>query len=226
VFLEKSINLCQFILTKFRAMTKSIEFLTFATRSMVAAMCLLGMLFVAGCDSDGDEGDPEPELYDLTGVYTFNEAILRTTLAIPGVPISFPAGTPITDQMASGLLAEAPCDDAANGAVELKAGGKLFFACVGESNELDAGTWAVNEDRTELTLNLAVSTGNLALILTELTIDENEDIIGGKIADFPITKTLIAGFLIGIPGADGILAGIPDNFTILVNVDIKFEKVS
>lgn len=206
-------------------MTKSIELLKKAFLTLFASAFVVGLLFVVGCESDGDD-DPEPELYDLSGVYTFKEAILRTTLTIPGIPIPIPAGTDITDEMAGGLLAEAPCKDPENGAVELKSSKKLFFACIGEDNELDAGTWEVNDEYTELTLNLSVSTGNLALKLTDLEIDEDNDIIGGRISGFPITKDLIAGFLAGIPGADAILAGIDDNFTVLVDVDIKFQKVT
>ena len=131
----------------------------------------------------------------------------------------------ITDELSNGLLAEAPCDDPANGAVELKLNFKLFFACVGEDNELDAGTWSIDDARTELTLNLSVASGNLALKVEELVIDEINNLLAGTISNFPITKNLLAGFLADIPGGDAILAGIDDSFTALVDIDIEFEKI-
>lgn len=206
-------------------MTKRIEVLKKTIWTVVTGSMMVALLFTVGCD-DGGGDDPEPELYDLSGVYIFEEAILQTTINIPGLPIPIPAGTDITDEMAGGLLAEAPCKDPENGAVELKSDKKLFFTCRNEDNELSAGTWNVDDDYTELTLNLSISTGNLAMKIEDLEINETTNIIGGSIKNFPITKDLIAGFLVGIPGADGILAGIDDDFTVLVTVDIKFMKVS
>lgn len=206
-------------------MTKGRELLKRTFLKLIAGTFVLGLTFIMSCDSGSDD-PPTPEPYDLSGVYTFKKATLQTTLNIPGIPIPIPAGRDITDEMAGGLLAEAPCKDPDNGAVELKSNNKLFFACIGEDNELDAGTWSVDGDYTELTLNLSISTGNLALIIGDLTIDEDNDVISGKITNFPITKPLIAGFLSGIPGADAILAGIDDNITILVDVDIEFQKVT
>jgi len=212
-------------------MTKSIEFLTKAASSAVAVMFLLGLLFVAGCDSDSE--DPGPELYEIPGVYTFDEAILQTDITmpfelIPGVPIVIPAGTDITEEMADGLLAEAPCDNPENGAVELKENKQLFFVCIGEDNEDQAGTWDINSDTTELTLVLSVEIGTLNLKIEDLEIDETNDIIGGTIGNFPITKALLAGFMAGFglseEQIEGILAGVPDNWTVLVDVDIKFKK--
>lgn len=202
-------------------MTKIIIDLKRVFITLISSSLVLGMFFLFSCGED----DPEPELYDLSGVYTFKKAILQTTLEIPGLAFPIPAGTDITDEMSDGLLAEAPCKDPENGAVELKPNFKLFFACKGEDNELDAGTWSTDEAQTQLSLNLSVSTGNLLMKVEELTIDEVNDVIGGKIKGFPITKSLLAGFLAGVPGADQILAGIDDNFTIQVDVDIEFQKV-
>ena len=205
-------------------MTKYNKLIAWINKILFAGILLFGITIFNSCDNGGDK-DPEPELYDLSGVYIFNEAILQTSLEIPGLPISIPAGTDITDEMSNGLLAEAPCNDQANGAIELKSNFKLFFTCIGENNELDAGTWSIDDARTELTLNLSVSSGNLALKVEELVIDETNDLIAGKIRNFPITKTLLAGFLADVPGGDVILAGIDDSFTILVDVDIEFKKI-
>jgi hypothetical protein len=204
-------------------MTKSFKFINSAIGVLLGSALLFGLMFLSACDNDSD---PEPEEYEISGTYTFKEAILQTALTIPGVGITLPVGTPITNQMKDGLLAEAPCDDPDNGAVELKPNFELFFACVGENNELKTGTWSINSDTTELNLNLSVSSGNLQLKISNLTIDENNDVIGGTISNCPITKNLIAGFLAAFPEQkDAILAGIADDYVTLINVDVKFEKV-
>ena len=204
-------------------MTRNLKIVSRSMGMLLSTLFIFSLVFFMSCD-DGSE--PEPELYDLSGIYTFKKAVLQTEIQIPGIPIPIPAGRDITNEMADGLLAEAPCKDPDNGAVELKSNFKLFFACIGEEDELDAGTWMVDDERTELTLSLSVSTGNLALKLKDLDIDEVNDVIGGTITSFPITKTLLAGFLEGVPGADIILGGLDENFTILVDVDIEFQKVT
>lgn len=205
-------------------MTKNFKLIKGAISTILLGSVLVGLVFMVSCDNGSDE--PEPELYDLSGTYTFNKAILQTELAIPGLPLSLPVGYDITDEMAGGLLAEAPCDNPENGAVELKSSKELFFTCMGETNELKSGTWSINSDTTELNLNLSVVSGDLQLKISSLEIDENNDLISGTIANFPITKTLLAGFLASLPQAqqDAILSGIAEDYIKLINVDIEFKK--
>jgi hypothetical protein len=214
-------------------MTKKFKFLSGPIRAILGSALLIGLFFVVSCDNGSD--DPEPELYPIPGIYTFEEAILQTDLIlpielIPGSPVTIAKGTDITDQMEEGLLAEAPCDNPENGAVELKENKELFFACVGESSEAKAGTWSINSDTTELTLILSVEIGTLNLKIADLEIEASQDIIGGTIANFPITKSLLAGFMAGYglneQQIEGILAGVDNNWTALVDVDIKFKKES
>ena len=210
-------------------MTKSIEMIRKALLSLFTSALVVGLLFVVGCDN-GDDDPPEPELYDLAGVYTFKKAELVSGKEAIADAIGIPAAlipTDITDEMASGLLNEAPCDNPENGAVELKSNNELFFACIGETNEEKTGTWEVNSDTTELDLNLAVMAGNLQLTLENLEIDETNDVISGSIINFPLTPDLVAGFF--PPGTsqeliDAILADLPA--AIPVNVDIEFQKVT
>lgn len=212
-------------------MNRIIKFLRISFRSVLAGSFIVALFFVMSCDEGGD--DPKPELYDLAGTYTFKKATLQTEVSIQiGVlPIKVPAGRDITAEMAGGLLAEAPCADSENGAVELKENHELFFACVGEDVELKAGTWSSNDAMTELELNLSVSTGNLQLKLEELEIDEVNDVIAGSIVSFPLTPDLMLGFL---PASmtDGkseaeltALKALFDAVT-QVDVDIEFQKVT
>lgn len=213
-------------------MNKRTNYLKTASRSILAGACIFALLFAISCDSDSND-EPEPELYDLAGAYTFKEAKLQTeiTVNIGVLPVTVPAGTDITEEMAGGLLAEAPCADSNNGAVELKENHELFFACIGEDVELKAGTWAIDDDRTELDLNLSVSTGNLLLKIEAFEIDEVNDVIGGSIVSFPLTPDLMLGFL-PTDMTDGkseleleALKALFDAVT-QVDVDIAFQKVT
>lgn len=194
---------------------------------LLSTSLLFGLLFISACNNDDDN---EPEEYELAGTYTFKKAELVDGKEEIADALGFPAAlipTDITAQMAGGLLAEAPCTNPNNGAVELKANLELFFTCIGESNEEKTGTWSVNSDRTELNLNLAVAAGNLQLKIDDLTINEATNVIGGTITNFPITKPLLAGFLSALPeeNRNAILAGIEDDIVIPITVDIEFQKV-
>lgn len=215
-------------------MTERMKKLNRVLRPFIAISLVLAVLFVVSCDNSSDD-PPEPEPYDLSGVYTFKKATLQTkvTVNIGVLPITVPAGTDITDEMAGGLLAEAPCKDPENGAVELKATNELFFACIGESSEAKAGSWTVNDDRTELTLNLAAPPlpAALPLKIENLDINETTDVIGGSIINFPLTPDLMLGFL---PASmtDGKTEGELEELKKLfdpvtqVDVDIEFQKVT
>jgi hypothetical protein len=210
-------------------MEKRIKLFNRAVQSLLGGALLFGLLFIVSCDN-GD--DPEPEPYQLPGIYTFNKATLQTELTMPfeilGNPVVLDKGTDITSQMEDGLLAEAPCDNPENGAVELKENKQLFFVCIGEDNEDQTGTWDINSDTTELTMVLSVAVGTLNLKIESLEIDETTDIISGSIANFPITKALLAGFMSGYgltqEQINDILADVDDTWVATVDVDIEFQK--
>jgi hypothetical protein len=213
-------------------MTKIINDLKKTFWVLFTSSLVLGMIFLVSCDDGNDE--PEPELYDLSGYYTFKNATLQTAVTINiGIPINVPAGKDITNEMAGGLLAEAPCDDPAKGAVELKANNELFFACVGENNEAKAGTWSANADQTELNLNLASPPlpTPLQMKIEELVINESTDVIGGSIIQFPLTPDLMLGFLPAnmtdgkTPAELELLKALFPEVT-QVDVDIEFQKVN
>lgn len=214
-------------------MTRSIELLKRTLFTLLASFSVVGLLFVVSCDN-GEGGDPEPELYDLSGIYTFKEATLQSDIVINiGIPITVAeAGMDITDELAGGLLAEANCKDEENGAVKMQSNFELFYTCLNEADsDIKAGGWAINADTTELDLNLASPPlpSPIQMTLEELEIDEVNDVISGSILDFPLTPDLIealaAGFLEGKTQAeiDAILAALPP--VIQIDVDISFQKV-
>jgi hypothetical protein len=186
-----------------------------------------GSLMMVSCE---DDDDPAVEEYDLAGNYKIQKATLTSGGPQIAAALGIPAAlipTDITAQMSGAFLGEAPCTNPANGAVNLKSNLELFFVCIGETNQAKTGTWSVNSQRTELSLNLSVSTGNFALVVSDLQIDEATDVVSGNINNFPITKSFLAGFLAGLPAAqrDAILAGIPNNTVVLINVAIEFKKI-
>lgn len=209
-------------------MTRNLKIVSRSMGMLLSTLFVFSLVFFMSCDEGGS--DPEPELYDLTGKYVFEEATLVDGAQGIADAIGIPVGlipTDITDAMAGGLLAEAPCDNSENGAVELKENKQLFFTCLDETNNKSAGVWEVNGDTTVLTLKLSVPQP-LELPINNLEIDETNDIISGTIANFPINKTLLAGFLAGLPEEqrNAILAGIEEDFVTLITVDIAFKKVA
>lgn len=212
-------------------MNKLIKFLKVASQSIFTGTSIIALFFAMSCDTGSD---PEPELYDIPGVYTFKEATLQTEVTITiGIPITIPAGRDITQELSGGLLAEANCNDTANGAVELKDSKELFFTCIGENKEIQAGGWKINGDTTELTLNLASPPlpSAIPLKIEDLEINKITDVISGSILKFPLTPDLMLGFLPAQLTAGKTEAELEELKALFdpvtqVDVDIEFQKVT
>lgn len=210
-------------------MNKNIKFIKGTFQTLFTSTFIIALLFAMSCDNGSDE--PEPDTF--AGTYLFHKATLQTdvsfTIDIVGVtiPVSIDKGKDITEELKGALLEEAPCDNEENGAIDLKENKELFFICIGESNELKAGTWDENADLTVLTLNLASPPlpNPIPLKIEDITV--TGDIIAGSIIGFPLTQDLLAGFLPdGIPEAliPGIIAQLPA--VIIVDIEIEFKKVA
>lgn len=197
----------------------------------VIALLALSAVWMSSCD----DSDDDTTAWQWPGLYTFNEAILQTqiTINVGEIPITVPAGTDITAQMAGGLLAAAPCSNPQNAVVELKSNNELFFSCRNESTAgIKAGTWEYKETENTLNLNLASPplAGALQLKIESVAINQTTKIVAGKINNFPLTPELLLGF---IPPAllatltpeeiEALLASFPP--VTLINMDIEFLKV-
>jgi len=193
-------------------------------------------LLIEGCDNDNGENDPK--LFTMPGVYTFEEALLQTevsmtlNLGLLNLPISFPVGTDITEQLDDALLDRAPCDNPENAAVELKSNNELFFTCNGESNELKAGTWEYKEMEEILNLNFSSPPLPIAIPLKieDVVIDKKNEIIAGTIKSFSLTPDLMMSFVPSFLTAsmtqqelEALKAQFPP--LLQVDIDIKFKKV-
>jgi hypothetical protein len=146
--------------------------------SLGLCITALILLFVA-CDENGEETDP------LVGTYVFEYATFNDTvhITVQQQEMAFPPGTDAATFVGPGLLGAAPCDNAENAAIELKEDGTVYFACLNETNEEQMGTWSINKERTELTLNISTPAPFL-LNITDL--DATTTSFAGTVTNFPL----------------------------------------
>ncbi len=174
-------------------------------------IAVLALLLVT-CEKKKDE-----EVEPLVGIYTFDSATFNDTVKMK-VPvfgyITMMPGNDASPLVSEGLLGAAPCDDSQNAAVELKSDGKIFYACRGETNESQMGTWLINVDRTILTLNIS-NPEAFQLTISDLTI--TADSFSGTVENFPLPVD--ANFELGanLPGG-----GINYQTS---SIDLAFTKV-
>jgi hypothetical protein len=169
-------------------------------------------LLLVTCEKKKDE-----EIDPLVGTYTFSSATLNDTvrMKLQGLDIVIYPGTDARLFVSEGLLGAAPCDDSTNAAVELKSDGKVFYACLNETNEAQMGTWLINTERTILQMNL-FNPQPFQLEISDLVTTATT--FSGTVINFPLP--LDAGVELGenLPGSS-----IPNiQFT---SVDLAFTKV-
>lgn len=184
-------------------------------RILSTTLTLTIILSFAMIFSQCNDDDDVEEAGTLAGTYTMQEVIVVQDYLI-GDQVIIPSGTDITQAAAGGILSVAPCDDLANGAVELRENGQLFLVCVGETNEVQAGTWEENSSLTTLTLTLSSPpfASNLALTVNE--INYTDQTIEGIINPLILTPDTMEDF---IP------EGVTPPQVILLAVGITFQKV-
>lgn len=152
---------------------------------------LLAALVVTACKKDDDDDDnnnnPTPPTLEekIVGTYqfvaaTFNQPITMTN---NGTPVVFAAGDNAYQFVGEGLLGSAPCDNADNAAMEMRGDFTAFYACLGEDNEEQMGTWEVNEATSVLTLNMT-NPLPFSIPINNMTIDDTE--LAGDIIQLPV----------------------------------------
>ena len=121
----------------------------------------------------------------LVGTYTFTSATFnnQVTMTNNGVPVIFEAGADAYQFVGEGLLGSAPCDNADNAAMELKADFTAYYACLNENNESQMGTWSVNEDDAILTLNMTDPLP-FSIPITQIVLTETK--LTGVIEQLPV----------------------------------------
>jgi len=174
----------------------------------VALLSLLvfsfGLVLITSCEED------ETKVDSLVGTYAFVSATLAENLMYQEELIA-PAGTDVYQAIGQGMFGNSPCDNVMNSAVELRKSNEIYFVCIGEANELKAGTWDINDERTILTLNLSppAVTASLALLVTNF--DEGTNSFSGTIANLPVPSELFQ---------------LPAGGVLLLTINIQFNKLS
>jgi len=178
---------------------------------IIGLMGLAGLLIFASCSKDDEE-----KVDEIVGTYAFTSAEFNdaVTITIQDYPVEFAAGSDASQFVGPAILGAAPCDNPENAAVDLRANGTAFYACVGEMNEEQAGTWTINEERTILYISIS-NPQIFALTINNLTVSST--IFSGTVTNFPLPVN--TAYQIGVM--------IPDvglNYQ-TASVDVTFTKV-
>jgi hypothetical protein len=172
-------------------------------------------LIILGCKKD--EPDPPTPVNPLVGGYTFIGATFNNavTVIVNGDTNQYQPGDDAYLFVGAGLLGAAPCDNADNAALELRANNTSFYICQGEDNEAQQGTWSSNDDNTVLTLNIS-NPGNFVVAITGLDLSNN--MLKGVIPVLPLPYD--TSLPVGAP-----LPGGGINFQ-TANVSVEFNRIN
>ncbi len=153
---------------------------------MFSAALIAMSLYFVNCGDDGGE-----EAATLAGKYKFSKAVVSADIVYESITI--PANTDVTAVMVSALLAEAPCDDPDNAAIDLRTNKQLWYICPPEDNEEQGGTWSESVDLTQMTLNITVDVNGVPTpaSVDVLDIVKTASKFSGKLLNFPIPGPLL-----------------------------------
>jgi len=181
------------------------------------ALILFTMLIIAACKKDDTEDPPAPPAPNpLVGTYVFTAATFNNpiTVVVNGDTNNYQAGDDAFLFVGGGLLGAAPCDNADNAALELRADFTSWYVCQGESNESQQGTWEPVADNTVLKLNISDPAD---FVVSITNIDLSNNMLKGVIPALPMP------FDTSIPVGDPLPGG-GINFQI-ANVSVEFARI-
>jgi hypothetical protein len=163
----------------------------------------------SACDNKEEETvDP------LVGKYIISDASLASDLIYQD-NVVLPGGTDLTSAVNVALLGDAGCTNAANTRLELKNNGQIWYVCETEGNEMQNGTWQINELRTELTLALNIQGNVVPLNITGL--QESSNKASGTVNGLPLPPEFFLAVGVDLTGS-----GVP---VFQVNLFIEISKV-
>lgn len=163
----------------------------------------LGLVVITSCEEDESKED------SLVGTYAFVSATLAEDLYYQDELIAS-SGTSVYQAIGEGMFGNTPCVNVMNSAVELRKSNEIWFVCIGETNELKAGTWSIDDERTVLTLNLSPPAVSDALSLLVTNLNEGKTSFTGTISNLPVPSELFQ---------------LPAGGVLLLTVDIQFNKL-
>ena len=147
--------------------------------SMGLFLAVLALLMVSCDKNDNGNGN------SLAGTYVFTSATFNDTvhITISDTEVQFLPGSDGSAFVGPGLLSSAPCDNSENAAIQLQEDGVSNYVCLTESNVEQMGTWTVNSDQTQLSLNIS-NPQPFALTITDLDITATT--LTGTVGNFPL----------------------------------------
>jgi len=169
------------------------------------------ILFIFSCGED-DKNANDP----LLGYYTISKSVLTSECSSQDGAVTLPAGTDVTAEILNAFLSDIVCTSTTDKAIEISDNGKIFFVCRVEGKKQDQGTWAINAERTELTLTLVIQGSPIPLKLTGFT--ESSTKISGNVASIPVPPLLLST-------VESLFSGVTDQ-AILISIDIDLEKLN
>ena len=180
-------------------------------KSFLTIILILASSFlIFSCEEDGNNAK-EP----LLGFYTISKSTLTAPCASQNGAATLPSGTDVTAAILNAFLSDIECASAGDKAIEIAENGKIFFACRVEGKKQDQGSWAINSDRSELTLTLLIEGNLIPLKLTGL--QESTIKVSGNVASLPVPPLLLAS-------VESLFSGVDDQ-AILISIDIELEKL-
>ena len=185
-------------------------------RKILFIILAIGVISACKKDDKDDNNNPPAPQNPIVGTYnfiasTFNDPI---TVIVNGDTNHYVAGDDAFLFVGGGLLGAAPCDNADNAALDLRANFTSFYVCLGESNEAQQGTWSINEDNTILKLNIS-NPADFVVYITNLDLTDGK--LTGNIPSLPMPYDT------SIPVGDPLPGG-GINFQ-TANVTVEFLKV-
>jgi hypothetical protein len=169
-----------FLLTSFNLKLKH-QMQTSISRYLSLSFLFICLATFNSCD-DGDETTTDP----LVGKYKFVSATLAADTELDG----FKTGADATAVIRNSIFTTITCTTSSNTALELRASKELYFLCIGESKEVNGGTWS-HEVETELVLNVNTAIGPVSVTVKNLAVSGNT--LTGKFGPLPIPKNLYTG---------------------------------
>jgi len=166
-------------------------------------MVSVGMMVFTSCEED------DPKVDAMVGNYAFTSAVLASDL-MNADTVFMPSGTNVTLIVGGGMFGSTPCDNVLNAAVELRKSNEIYFVCCGETNELKAGIWSIDDERTTLTLTLSPPAVPQALALEVTELVEGATTFTGKITNLPVSSEIFQ---------------LPPGGVLLLTINITFTKL-
>ncbi|MEJ2003713.1 MAG: hypothetical protein P8X57_01845 [Cyclobacteriaceae bacterium] len=148
---------------------------------LLSVLALASIAFFAACGDDDDEPSVDP----IVGIYSLSSVTLNQDIVYNGMELS--NGDDITQIVQAALYGASPCDNGANTVIDLRESFEVFYACKGESVTPERfGTWIVNADRSQLSMNLTIEGNPFLLVLEQLSVTENS--VSGVVTNYPLVE--------------------------------------